>query len=52
MAIAFLMARARKPDKDDWKKLRRLLRYLKLTIKLPPIRRANGADVLKWWVDA
>ena len=35
--IAFLTIRLRKPDKDDWKKLRRLLRYLKRTIKLPLI---------------
>ena len=27
-AIAFLTTRVRKPDKDDWKKLRRLLGYL------------------------
>ena len=40
------------PDEDDWKKLRRLLGYLKWTIKLPLILRANGVNVLKWWVDA
>ena len=28
-AIAFLTTRVRKPDKDDWKKLRKLLGYLK-----------------------
>ena len=27
-AIAFLTTRARKPNEDDWKKLRRLLGYL------------------------
>ena len=27
-AIAFLTTRVRKPDKDDWKKLRRLIGYL------------------------
>ena len=39
-------------DEDNWKKLRRLLGYLKRTIKLPLILRANGINFLKWWVDA
>ena len=52
MAIAFLTTRVRKPDKDDWKKLRRFLGYLKRTIKLPLILRADELNVLKWWVNA
>ena len=44
--------RVRNPDKKNWKKLRRLLGYLKRTIKLPLILRANRVNVLKWWVDA
>ena len=51
-AISFLTKRARKPDEDNWKKLRRLLGYLKRTIKLALIIRAEGVNVLKWWVDA
>ena len=50
-AIAFLTIRVRKLDEDDWKKLRKLLSYLKRTIKLPLILRADGVNVLKWWVD-
>ena len=50
--IAFLTTRVRKPDEDDWKKLRRLLEYLKQTIKLPLILQADKANVLNWWVDA
>ena len=42
----------RNPDEEDWKKLRRLLGYLKWTIELPQILRADGVNVLKWWVDA
>ena len=42
----------RKPDEDDWKKLRRLLGYLKQTIKSPLILRADWVNVMKWWVDA
>ena len=51
-AIAFLTTRVRKPEEDDWKKLRRLLGYLKQTIKLPLILRSYGLNMLKWWVDA
>ena len=50
-AIYFPTTRVRKADVDDWKKLRRLLGYLKRTIKLPLILRADGVTVLKWWVD-
>ena len=39
--IAFLNTRVRKPDKDDYKKLRRLIGYLKRTIKLPLILQAD-----------
>ena len=42
----------RNPDKDDRKKLRRLLRYLKRIIKLSLILRADVVNVLKWWMDA
>ena len=52
MAISFLTTRVRNPEKDDWKKPRRLLGYLKRTIKLPLILRADRVNVLKWWVDA
>ena len=51
-AIAFLTTRMRKPDEDDWEKLRRLLGYIKRTMKLPLILRADGVNVLKWWIDA
>ena len=47
-AIAFLTTRVRNPDKDDWKKLMRFLRYFKRTIMLPLILRADIVSVLKW----
>ena len=50
--IDFLTTRVRKPDEDNWRKLRILLGYLKRTIKLPLILQANGVNLLKWWVDA
>ena len=50
--IYFLTMRVRNSDEDDWNKPRRLLGYLKRTMKLPLILRADGVNVLKWWVDA
>ena len=52
MAIAFLTARVRNPDKENWKKLRIIIGYLKRTIKLPLILQAKEVNVIKWWVDA
>ena len=51
-AIAFLTTRVRKPDENNWKKLKRLLGYLKLTIKLPLILRAIRVNVLMWLVES
>ena len=39
-------------DRDDWKNLKRLLRYLKRTIKLTLIVRSDGVNVIKWWLDS
>ena len=50
--VAFLTTRFREPDEDDWKKLRRLLEYLRGTIKLGMFLRADSLNVIKWWVDA
>ena len=51
-AIAFLTTRVRNLDEDDWKKLWRLLGYLKRKINLPLILQADGVNVLKWWIGA
>jgi hypothetical protein len=50
--IAFLTTRVRNPNEDEWGKLRRLMRYIKGTIHLPLILRADNLNVIKWWVDA
>ncbi len=50
--VAFLSTRVREPDEDDWKKLLRMIKYLKGTVDLPLILRANGTGIVKWWVDA
>jgi hypothetical protein len=50
-AITFLTTRVRAPDKDDWKKLVHLMRYIRGTRTMPLILSANGSGILKWWVD-
>lgn len=50
--IEFLTTRVRKPDKDDWRKLTHLVKYLRGTRKLPLMLSADGSGILKWWVDA
>jgi hypothetical protein len=50
-AVAFLTTRVREPDVDDWKKLQRLIRYLRGTLELPLTLRADGSCIIKWWVD-
>ncbi len=46
-AIAFLTTRVRAPDKDDWKKLVHLMRYIRGTLDMPLILSANGSHILK-----
>ena len=50
-ATSFLTTRVKEPDEDDWKKLIRLLKYMRATMDLKLTLSANGTNVLKWWVD-
>jgi hypothetical protein len=50
--VAFLTTRVKSRDKDDWTKLKRLLKYIRGTIYMPLILRANSLNIVKWWVDA
>ena len=52
MPISFLTSRVTKADEDDWKKLRRLLQYIKNTIDLKLTLSAENMNIVKWWVDA
>jgi hypothetical protein len=51
-AVSFLTTRVRKPDEDDWGKLKRVLQYLlgakhmKLTLSI------DNLGQIRWWVDA
>ena len=50
--VAFLCTRVQCPDQDDWKKLIRVLGYLKDTLFLPLILGSDGTGNMYWYVDA
>jgi len=50
--IAFLCTRVRNPDVDDYKKLKRVICYLRATPNLALTLEADDLQVIKWWVDA
>jgi hypothetical protein len=50
-AVAFLTTRVSDPDKDDWGKLRRVLRYLKRNPSLPLILEASDLNLIHWHID-
>lgn len=53
VAIAFLCTRVTKSDIHDWKKLGRVVGYLKGTIHLKlRLSCLDGVPIIKWWVDA
>jgi hypothetical protein len=50
--ISFLTSRCSKADEDDWKKLKRLLCYIKDMIDLKLTLCANAINWVMWWADA
>jgi len=51
-AIAFLCTRVASPDEDDYKKLIRVVRYLRGSKSLCLTLEADDLQVIKWWIDA
>jgi hypothetical protein len=51
-AIIFLCTRVKVPDKDDYKKLVRVMQYLRGTAKMPLTLEGDNTSIIKWWVDA
>ena len=51
-AVSFLCTRVKCPDLDDYKKLARVIKYLRKTIDIPLTLEANDTEIIKWWVDA
>ena len=52
LPISFLTSRVTKADEDDWKKLKRLMQYIKNTLDLKLTLSAKNMNIVKWWVDA
>jgi hypothetical protein len=51
-AVGFLTTRVKNPNVDDWKKLKRVIRYLRGTKEMLLTLEADNTHVIKWWVDA
>ena len=51
-AISFLCGRLHNPDVDNYKKLTRMIRYLRGTKSLVLTLRANDDGIIRWWIDA
>ena len=49
---AFLTMSVKRPDEDDWGKLKRLLQYLKGILHMPLILSVDLMTMPRWWVDA
>ncbi|KAL7523863.1 hypothetical protein ACHAWF_000703 [Thalassiosira exigua] len=52
LEIAFLTTRVKPPDKDDWGKIKQVLRYVRGTIGLKVKLRADSLSVIKWWANS
>jgi hypothetical protein len=52
LAISFLCTRVKNPDIDDYRKLGRVVKYLRKTQKLVLTLECNNLYNIMWWVDA
>ena len=50
-AVAFLSTRVKQPDWDDYKKLGRVMKYLRNTITLALTLEADDLRLIHWWID-
>ena len=48
MCVAFLCTRVKSPNKQDYKKLGKVISYLKETVHLPLVIGANNSGTLTW----
>jgi len=51
-SVAFLTTRVSQPDKDDYQKLTRCIKYLRGAPHLPLTLEARDDGSLEWWIDA
>ena len=52
VCVVFLCTRVKSPNKQDYKKLGRVISYLKETVHLPLVIEANNSGSLTWNIDA
>ena len=52
LGAALLCARVKGPDKYDWNKLTRVMKYIRSTIGIPLILGIGDTNTLCWYVDA
>jgi hypothetical protein len=52
VAVAYLCTRVKSPSQSDYRKLTRVIKYLRLTISVPLIPGWDGTGQLRWSVDA
>ena len=50
--VAFLTTRVQQPDDDDWRKLGRLMKYLRKTMYMALTLQIDDIQIIKWFVDA
>jgi hypothetical protein len=50
--IAYLSTRVQRPTEDDWKKLRRLIQFIRATQEDVLTLKADNSHVINWHVDA
>jgi hypothetical protein len=52
VAVAYLCTRVKSPSQSDYRKLTRVIKYLRLTISIPLVLGWDGSGRLRWSVDA
>ena len=50
--IAFLCGRLHDPDEDDYKKLARMMQYLRGSKEMVLTLQASDEGIVRWWIDA
>ena len=51
-AVAFLTKRFNQPDEYDWKKFKRVLKYINYTRHMKLKLTVENISLIRWWVDA
>ncbi|MGK3737709.1 MAG: hypothetical protein ACI90V_004556, partial [Bacillariaceae sp.] len=52
VAVAYLCTRVKSPNQSDYRKLTRVIKYLRLTVSIPLVLGWDGTGQLTWSVDA